>query len=85
MSLHMRIGLAVLWVVSLTAVGLYGQGRESAVPLNPTIVSGADIGFRIDRRDGKGAIGKLMVRVNGQWVEAREAAFGGGVRPLTLR
>jgi hypothetical protein len=85
MSLRMRIGLAVLWVVSVTAVGLYGQGRESAVQVNPTIVSGGDIGFRIDRRDANAVTGRLMVRVNGQWVETREAAAGGGIRPLTMR
>jgi hypothetical protein len=37
----------------------------------PQIISGSDIGFRIDRQDRKGPVGTLMVRVNGLWVEAQ--------------
>jgi hypothetical protein len=33
------------------------------------VVSGADIGFRVEgSKDGR-AVGTLMVRINGQWVE----------------
>jgi hypothetical protein len=47
----------------------------------PRIVSGPDLGFRIEA-DQKGTpIGKLVIRVDGEWIEARVAALP-GVRPV---
>lgn len=86
MSLRKRIGLVVLCVVSLAVVGLFGQAQGPATPpaqaQTPTILSGGDLGFRVDGRKGNTAVGMLMVRINGQWVEVQ---FGGGVKPLTAR
>ena len=45
----------------------------------PTIISGNDLGFRIDPRQGA-PFGTLVIRVNGQWVDAK---FSGGARLLT--
>lgn len=59
------------------------------------VLSGDDVGFRVegqrreprtDRQTGRtnqvGIVtGRLMVKVNGQWIEAEIA--GGGVRPAT--
>jgi len=33
------------------------------------IVSGSDIGFRVDQFKGRTPVGTWVVRVNGQWVE----------------
>jgi hypothetical protein len=41
-----------------------------------------DLGFRVDGRKGNAPVGSLVVRVNGQWVEAE---FGAGVKRLTAR
>jgi len=38
---------------------------------SPMVVSGNDFGFRVEGQNGDTVIGKLVVRVNGQWVEAR--------------
>ena len=46
----------------------------------PTIVSGPDLGFRIDKRRGNTPVGALVVRINGQWVEVESAV---GLRRLT--
>jgi len=35
----------------------------------PTVVSGSDVGFRIERTQGGIQIGKIVVRINGRWVE----------------
>ena len=46
----------------------------SVITESPTIVSGADIGFRIERtRDGI-PIGKVVVRVDGRWIDTEMAA-----------
>jgi hypothetical protein len=37
----------------------------------PVVVSGDNVGFRIEWMDGEIPTGKIVVRVKGQWVEAR--------------
>jgi len=39
----------------------------------PTVISGSDIGFRMDRRRGNTAVGRFVVRINGQWLDVEEA------------
>jgi hypothetical protein len=55
-------------------------------PLPPTtapiVVSGNDIGFRIEGQSGGNPIGTLVIRINGVWVEAKSPA---GVRRLTAQ
>jgi hypothetical protein len=52
-------------------------------PRDPLILSGSDFGFRVEGygRDGQ-PLGRIVVRVDGRWVEPRET---GGVVPLTSR
>jgi hypothetical protein len=45
----------------------------------PVVLSGSDIGFRVESRRGSTPIGRLVVRVDGQWVEAQ---FAGGVMKI---
>jgi len=48
----------------------------------PQIISGADIGFRVDAWDGDTPTGKLVVRHEGKWVELR---ISPSARRLTAR
>jgi hypothetical protein len=61
--------LGVFWL-ALVAVGVFvkAQGRQN----ESRIISGNDIGFRVDDAQpaGNRLSGSLVVRVNGQWVEA---------------
>jgi hypothetical protein len=42
----------------------------AVVPVTPTVISGNDIGFRIEGLRGSTTpVGKLVIRINGQWVE----------------
>jgi hypothetical protein len=43
------------------------------------VISGADIGFRLERVERDRAIGRLLVRIDGKWLEA---GHSGGVVPL---
>ena len=64
---------AVLWIASLVVIAALVSALTRA-QTNPRILSGSDIGFRVDRTDRTGRpVGVLMVRINGNWVEA---AFG---------
>lgn len=72
----------VLCLLALLAAGAAAASltlAQTAQP-QPRIVSGDDIGFRVDSTDRTGRpVGTLMVRVNGEWVEA---GWSGGVRLL---
>ena len=47
----------------------------------PTVLSGQDLGFRVDSFGRDGApIGALVVRVDGKWVAP---AFQGGIRKVS--
>ena len=71
--------LTVVWTLLLLVVAAASfssaQGRggapqlgESLITESPTVISGNDIGFRIERTQDGIAVGKLVVRVDGRWV-----------------
>ena len=93
MSLSRRAGFVTAWAISLVLVGVFASAQVPLPPpgtptgripfqppLNaPTVIAGNDLGFRVEStRDGV-PVGKLVVRVNGKWVEAQLG--GGGVVP----
>jgi hypothetical protein len=89
----------LLWILSVTAAaavsaGVAAQAVQSQRSDQVRILSGSDIGFRVEgqkrelRRNGLGrseptdvVTGHYVVRINGAWIEVSE---GGGVRPLTI-
>ena len=85
MTLRMRVGLFVLICVGIVgaAIGLRGQAQAPPSPQasDERIISGADLGFRLEGRDRWGIKGTLMVRINGQWVPVG----GPGTVPLHSR
>jgi hypothetical protein len=80
------IVIAIIWVASLAAVGVAAQAGAQAPafrPLpEPKILSGADVGFRVDGMYGNVPSGVIVLRVNDQWVEAR---IGGNPGPRIPR
>ena len=79
MSISRREALASLLGASGTAVAsettAHGQSNE------PRVLSGSDLGFRIDGIAKDGApIGVLVVRVDGKWVSPQ---FQSGVRRVS--
>jgi hypothetical protein len=55
------------------------RSRTSYEP-SAKFISGSDLGFQIDQRKGNAPVGTLVVRVNGQWVEAE---FSVGIKRIT--
>ena len=80
MTTRKRIALIFLWALSLIIIAAFAHAQTVQRPVTPTVLSGGDIGFRVTGRAGDHAIGTLVVRINGEWVEAQPA---GGVRALT--
>lgn len=78
----------VAWVVLATAVGTttYVVGTTTSVAAQnrsqqPRVLTGNDIGFRVEGTDFRGRpVGTWVVRMDGNWVEVGAA---GGVHPAT--
>lgn len=88
MTLRKRFVVIAVWVISMFAAGLWGhaqaplpQPRSAPSPLQPTVISGTDLGFRVDARKGNTPIGRFVVRIDGRWVEIEESAT---IRRLTV-
>jgi hypothetical protein len=72
MSKRNRLVLAVLWALSLVAVGQLAraQVRSDSTALEQAVVySGSDIGFRVYKPLGQEPVGRVVVRMNGRWQE----------------
>jgi hypothetical protein len=83
MPLRTRIGFVVMWAASLVVVSMWGQAQTVENRLaSPVILSGSDVGFRIEGRSGNTPIGRVVVRINGEWVVPESA---GGLKPLTAK
>jgi hypothetical protein len=97
MSLRARVALVTLLVTSLSGIAVWSFAQAQGLRTEePVVLSGSDIGFRVEghkreRRTDRStgltgsvniAVGELVVRINGQWVEAQ--IDGRGVaRPAT--
>jgi hypothetical protein len=70
--------LSLLWALSLDVVAVVSSRAQQPQrpreqfnpPLElPTIISGNDVGFRVERMQGELPIGSVVVRINGRWVD----------------
>ncbi len=82
MTVVRRLAAAVLLILALAAAAAlgYAQGQSSPEPVPPFVLSGTDVGFRVQARKPNSVVGKFVVRIGGQWVEV-DNSFG--PRPLT--
>ena len=71
MTAPSRIVLVIVCVVFALSIATWLHAQKANTP---TVLSGNDIGFRIDGRRGNTPIGTLVIKVNGQWVPVESAA-----------
>jgi len=58
--------------VTASAQQFISPQRPTPNTSEPEVITGEEIGFRVDRAERDGTrIGALVVKVNGKWVEAR--------------
>ena len=43
--------------------------RGAAAQVPPLVLSGPDLGFRVESQKDKSVVGRFVVRVNGQWLD----------------
>ena len=68
-----RVGLLILLMCVVVVGGVIGLRAQAKPPAEPQttderIISGSDLGFRVEERNVRGVTGTLVVRVNGRWV-----------------
>jgi hypothetical protein len=92
MRLTIRTAVAALVLAFTFTAGWLASAQTQAIPrIQPplatpqqtppeTVLAGPDIGFRVESQRGNVPEGRIVVRINGQWVEPR---FSPGVRRLT--
>jgi hypothetical protein len=70
--------IAILWALSLVVVSALSSSAQTQrggrpgpdrATESPTVVSGSDVGFRIERTQDGIPVGKVVVRVDGRWVD----------------
>ena len=54
--------------IDVGAAGGCALGLQSTQPTPPTVFSGVDVGFRMEGRKGNTPVGRLVVRIDAQWV-----------------
>ncbi len=77
---HLALAFAFTTGLAAGTAAVYGQGAVAATPVPPRVVSGGDVGFRIESMKGGTPVGTLVVKVNGEWVAAD---FSGGLKRLS--
>ncbi len=60
-------GLVV--AVSVTALAL-GAGGQRDTPKLGDVITGNDLGFRVEKVGSNRVVGRFVVRVNGEWTDA---------------
>ena len=79
--MRQRIVIIAFAAVILIAGGLWARAQvQPPTTPAPTIISGGDVGFRVERWEGDTPVGRWVVRSKGQWVEPRTTM---GPRRLT--
>ena len=71
-----RVIVGLLWTSSLVLVATAARAQRIVPPVGrePEVISGGDIGFRVDRYDGDTPIGDFVVRRDGKWVAVQFSA-----------
>ena len=75
MKAERLVWVFVVVMIACAAAWSYAQSLQ-VTPVTPTVVSGADFGFRVEGNRAGTPVGTLVIKMNGQWVEAEVGAVG---------
>lgn len=85
MTHRTRAALIGLWLVSLLGVGTLARGQfRPFEPVDePLVLTGDDVGFRVECFVGGAPAGRIVIRYMGEWVEPE--IDHGSPKPRLLR
>jgi len=67
---RIALGLVLGAVVGAGAMRLLSAGAPTAGVKSLDVITGNDLGFRVEKLESRQVVGTLVVRVNGQWKES---------------
>ena len=68
------ISLIVLSLIAGTAIGYaQAQAPRTLKPNNVVVLSGPDVGFRVEAIKESSVTGRFVVRISGRWVEVENS------------
>ncbi len=76
MSKWSRLALGVLWVLTLVFAAQWGASALQQPPPPGTMISGPDLGFRVDGMLNGEPYGRTMVRIAGVWMPVTSGPGG---------
>ena len=90
MSIKNRVAVAVVWVLSLVGVAVWAQDSQSRIVTKDgkvlqalpegaqvgNVITGENIGFKVNRDTRGQILGRMVVKVDGQW---RDVTFDVGI------
>ena len=68
--------VAAVWISAQVTRPPSATALEPMDLVAPTMISGSDLGFRIESNKDNVPVGKLVVRINGRWVDAQLGTSG---------
>ena len=68
--------VAAVWASAQVTQPPGPRRRDLMKLVAPTVISGSDLGFRIESNTDNVPVGKLVVRNNGVWVDAQVGTSG---------
>lgn len=74
MTMRARVGLVGLWVASLGAVAALASAQARSSQPAPTVMFGDNLGFRVEGMKAGIPVGRMVIRIDGQWVDVALAA-----------
>ena len=85
MSFRTRMSVIAIVVVLVVTAGIWATAKQAPDPANlgtgldlvaPTVIAGSDLGFRIESTKDNIPVGKIVVRIDGRWIEAQVGGSG---------
>jgi hypothetical protein len=74
-----------LVAVMLSVATVWAMSQVMVNPVTPRVVTGADLGFRVEGLRGGTPVGTVVIRVNDEWVQAEVKLPGRETTPLSSR
>jgi Iap family predicted aminopeptidase len=74
MRISRYVAVGIVWLLSLVAVAAAvtaAQALEYRALPEPRVMTGGDVGFKVEGLYGNMPAGSIVIRVNGEWIEAR--------------
>ena len=75
---HVRLAVLLAFLL-MGGMWVLAQGRRTGDLLEltaPTVIAGNDLGFRVESTKDGIALGRLVVRIDGQWIDAQVGSAG---------